>query len=378
MKKLNFFSGKNALFDFFNPDKNAPLPLIEIPNHLNPFYKEGVRIYAKMLNMLPLSNIKSLPALSMLQQAKRVGNLEGVDKLIENSSGNTVLSLAVLGRLFGISRTKAFVSHEISPGKLKLLRLFNVEALVNEEPICPDPSDKESGIYKAQKIGNKSGWFNAGQYENEENPKSHEKWTAKQIWEQLGGDIQLFCAGLGTTGTMVGCSKFFKKRNKFIKTVGVIRSPNNPVPGVRTRGLLNMIAFDWKKYTDCFEEIGTKESFEKSLDLIRSGLVVGPSSGFALAGLLKNIQSLKEQKKLDELKNKSGKINSVFICCDSPFPYLDDYFIYLDKNNFPKIVNEDLLEKTGNRTEIFSEDLNFELEPMQVYNLIYKIDKEKL
>ena len=192
----------------------------------------------------------------MLDEANRKGRLEGVSKLIENSSGNTVLSLAVLGKLMGINTTKAFVSHEVSPGKLQLLRLFGVELRVNEEPICPDPEDKESGIYKAQKVGNKKGWFNPGQYENESNPKSHEKWTAKQIWEQLNGNIQLFCAGLGTTGTMVGCSKFLKNKNKDIRTVGIIRTPNNPIPGVRTRGLLNMIAFNWKNYTDHVEEVG--------------------------------------------------------------------------------------------------------------------------
>ena len=379
MNKLNIFRGKNAILDFLNPDKNLPLPLVELPENLNPLYSDGVRIYAKLLNMLPLANVKSLPAFNMLSEAKDNGRLENTKNLIENSSGNTALSLAVIGRLMGINTTKAFVSHEILPGKLQLLRLFGVEVIVNNEPICPDPADKTSGIYKAKKIGNKEGWFNAGQYENEMNPKSHEKWTARQIWEQLEGDIQLFCAGLGTTGTMVGCSRFLKNKNSKIRTVGIIRTPNNPIPGVRTRGLLNMIAFDWKKHTDSFEEVGTKESFEESLKLIRNGIVAGPSSGFALAGLIKHLNSLKEQNKLDELRNTNGEINAVFICCDSPFPYLDDYFMYLDESKFPKIENEELLLDKPKTKEKFSEEnYDYELSPKEAYSLIYKEDEESL
>jgi len=379
MNKLNIFSGKNSILDFLNPDKNNFLPLVEIPPHLNPYYKEGVRIYAKLLNMLPLLNVKSLPAISMLNKAKKDGRLKEVAKLIENSSGNTALSLSVLGRLMGIKITEAFVSHEISDRKLKLLRLFGVNVIVSEESICPDPADKNSGIYKAKKIGNKPGCFNAGQYENNFNPKSHKKWTAKQIWEQLDGDLQLFCSGLGTTGTMVGCSKFFNKQNKKIRTVGVIRSPNNPVPGVRTRNLLNIIAFNWRNYTDYIEEVGTKDSFKESLKLIRNGLVVGPSSGLAFAGLLKHLQSLKDQNKLGELKNNKSKINAVFICCDTPFVYLDDYFQYLNDSYFPKIKNKKLLtDKMNQKRKSIDDVYNFDILPVKAYSMIYNIDKNRL
>ena len=373
MKNLNVFRGRNSAMDFLNPDKNFPVPLVEIPEAINPFHDDGVRIHAKLLNMLPLSNVKSLPAFNMLEEADKKGNAE---KLIESSSGNTVLSLAVLGRLKGTDTTKAIVSNEVSKGKLQLLRLFGVDVSVIEEPICPDPEDMESGIYKAKIQGTKKGWFNAGQYENEANPKAHEKWTAKQIWEQTEGDVQVFCAGLGTTGTMTGCSRFFKNKNKSIKTVGVARTPNNLIPGVRTKGLLKMIAFEWEKYTDYVEEAGTVESFEKSLELIRHGLVAGPSSGFALAGLLKFLKSMKEKNELDGLKNEKGEINAVFICCDSPFPYLEDYFSYLDNSLFPEVENENLLLNQTEGKKQFSR--GHEIQPEEAYELLYDTDREKL
>ena len=175
--RLNVFSGPDAVKDFLNPDCNPPLPLVEIPKHLNLFAKDGVRVFAKLMNFLPLANVKSLPAYNMLLEKENGGGLDGITSLIENSSGNTVFSLAVIGRLFGIAKTKAIVSHEVSWGKLQMLRFFGTEVMVNEEPICPDPSDKESGIYKAKQIGEQEGWFNPGQYDNEANPRAHEQWT---------------------------------------------------------------------------------------------------------------------------------------------------------------------------------------------------------
>ena len=146
----NVFSGPSAMKDFLDP-RSTVTPLIELPESLNPLVKDNTHIFAKRMDLLPLGNVKSLPAFQMLQAAQ----LDGIHTLIENSSGNTVASLAILGRLFGVPQTKALVSNEVSRGKLALLRLFGVEVIVKDEPICPDPNDPESGIYQA-KIGRAS------------------------------------------------------------------------------------------------------------------------------------------------------------------------------------------------------------------------------
>lgn len=342
----NVFSGKNAVLDYLNPDNNPPVPLVELPDCLNPFRKDGIRIYAKLMHTLPLLNVKSIPAFNMLMEAKINGHLDGVHSIIENSSGNTVLSLSVVGNLLGIPNTKAFVSHEVTEGKLKLLQLFGVSPMVNKEPICPDPSDKTSGIYKSKIFGEQKGWFNPGQYDNTNNPYAHEKWTGKQIWEQLGGHIDVFCAGLGTTGTMVGAGRYLKKKNKKIINIGVVRSPNNPVPGPRTENLLRQIAFDWRRVIDSLESVGTIDSYKYSLKLIRNGILGGPSSGFNLKGLLKYFERMSNENKLDGLRNAHGEIIAVFITCDTPFPYIDEYFKYLESSEFPEIENRELLINT--------------------------------
>jgi cysteine synthase/rhodanese-related sulfurtransferase len=378
---LNVFSGTDAIRNFLNPDCNPPLPLIEIPKELNLFFDDGVHIYAKCMNFLPLGNVKSLPAYNMLLEESENGGLNGVKNLIENSSGNTVFSLAVIGRLFGIPKTKAIVSHEVTWGKLQLLRLFGTEIFVNEEPICPDPNDKNSGIYLAKQIAKKKGWFNPGQYDNPANPEAHMKWTGPQIWEQTEGKISIFCAGLGTTGTILGTSKYLKEQLKDIVTIGVARKPNNPVPGVRTPNLLKEIAFDWKNYVDYIKEIGTKESFELSLSLCRVGLMVGPSAGFALVGLLDFIKEQKKLGQLDKFKNKDGEILAVFICPDSPLPYLEEYFEYLDDSYFPKIENENLLinklDIKEKKKEFITNNLH-EIKAEDAYRLLYPISKKEL
>lgn len=374
----NTFFGKDSLRNFLNPSMHSPTPLVELPEDLNPYTNHRIKIYAKMMSMLPLMNVKSVPAFMMLQDANDLGLLDGVDTVIEASSGNTVLSLSPLAKAYGIDNTESLVSHEISEGKLKLLRLMGTKAVVSKEPICADPKDPESRIYKARERGKEKGYYNPDQYHNSSNPKGHEEITGPQIWDQLHGKVDVFCCGLGTTGTMIGNSKYLKSRNKNIKSIGVLRAPNNLVPGLRTETLLREISHDWRSAVDGTIEIGTIDSYQKSLDLIRHGLLVGPSSGFALAGLLKWIETQKPEE-LDALRNQDGKVNCVFICCDSPLPYVDEYFKYLDESNFPAVMNAELL--TSNQStvvkpkssklidEINTEDafsLLFSLEPMKV------------
>ncbi len=205
-KNLNVHRGENSIKSFLNPGNNPNFPLVEIPVNLNPFLSEKVKIFAKLMTFTSLGNVKALPAYNMIAEKAAKGELEGTDSIIENSSGNTVFSIAVAARLFGIKNIQSFVPNEISWNKLLMLLFFGINPIVNQEPAKPSATDPASGIYKAKKLGLQKGWLNPGQYDNEDNPKSHQKWTAKQIWEQTEGKITVFCAGLGTTGTIIGNS----------------------------------------------------------------------------------------------------------------------------------------------------------------------------
>lgn len=342
--KYNVFKGKKSIEKFLDPGKHPMLPMVELPEILNPFTSHRVRIFAKLMTFSPLGNVKALPAFNMMQGLYQRGELEQVENTIENSSGNTVFSIALAAKQFGVQNTFSYVPHEISQHKLLMLLFFGVQPIVNQEPPLPDANDPRAGVYKAREKGSQPGWINPGQYDNPDNPMAHQKWTAKQIWKQTKGEIDVLCAGLGTTGTITGTAKQLKKKNGAIQVVGVMREDSSYVPGVRTKGLLELIGFDWEKQVDYIEKIGTAESYRMSMQLSRNGIVVGPSSGFALCGLLKFLEKRIQNNTLDELRNNNKDINCVFICPDGPVPYLDEYFKYLDPADFPEILNSELLE----------------------------------
>ncbi len=321
----NVWSGPEAIKNFLMP-QNHITPLVELPRYLNPFFKKKVRIFAKAMYLLPLLSVKSLMASEMLASAQKIGDLKDITTIVESSSGNTAFALAILAKHFGIKQVNTIVPGDIASGKLELLRLAGAHITILGKD--------QNGIKLAQKEGRQKGFLNLGQYENETNPQAHKELTAPEIWKQTEETMTVFCAGLGTTGTAMGASRFFKKKRIPVTTLGVILEEDHAVPGVRTRKRLGEVSFQWEKEIDTFVEIKTKESFKKSLDLCRAGLLAGPSSGFALAGLLKFFALAAQDGKLDSLRNKNGEVVAVFICGDTPLPYLDKYSTHLDANEF--------------------------------------------
>ncbi len=371
------FAGENSMLDFVNP-ANSITPLVEIHKNINPFYTDGVRFYAKLLQFSPLAQVKSIPAYEMLIQANARNEINGKDTIIEASSGNTSYGLSVISRLLSINNIEAYVSHEISDKKISLLRLFGIKAKVFEDPLCADATDPESRIYKARDAGKIKNIYNPGQYSNIDNPSSHYKYTAKQIWEQTNGEIAIFCCGLGTSGTFSGCSMFLKEKNEKIHCIAGLRSENNMVPGLRTENQMREIDFPWKEYLDASIKISSIDSYANSLDLIRYGIIAGPSSGLAFATAKEYIGILKKDNKLEKLKNQEGYINVIFICCDFPYLYLNEYFQYLDPSSFPNIENEQLLRERGEHNTPQTIPTVKELSSHEVFDLAFNESPEKV
>lgn len=150
-----------------------------------------------------------------------------------------------------------------------------------------------------------------------------------------------FCAGLGTTGTLIGNARFLKAKNLALKIVGAIRAPDNYVPGVRTEDLLKVVDFDWRCHVNHMEFVQTKASYISSMSLSRNGILAG---GQALVGLLNHLKDLKKNNQLDAMRRSvDDEITCVFPCPDGPMPYLDEYFKYIDASHFPSIKNEEIL-----------------------------------
>ena len=161
-----------------------------------------------------------------------------------------------------------------------------------------------------------------GQYHNPTNRKPHQKWTAKQIWAQTGGRIGVFCAGLGTTGTIIGNARYLKQKRKTVQIVGAMREDTSYVPGVRTRGLLRLIGFDWGRHVDDIQKVTTVDSYRTSMALSRRGIVVGPSAGFAMAGLLQYLEGRKQGGALDELRDRTARSSASSCAPTAPSPTL--------------------------------------------------------
>ncbi|KAF4585627.1 cysteine synthase B [Ophiocordyceps camponoti-floridani] len=344
---LNVYRGPDAVRDYLDPDSSPPLPLVEIPDRLNPHRELGVRIYAKMMSMHPVNNVKAIPALNLLANAIEPGKTKTV---VEYSSGSTVLSMSLIARaLYGVNDVKAFLSNKTSLAKIRLMQLFGIDITLFGGPSQPEPVDERGGIRAAQRMAQESAsTVNPDQYGNDDNWKAHVKWTGPQILKQLP-EINIICAGMGTSGTMTGLGTYFKQAKPSVFRLGVCTAAGDRVPGPRSYALLAPVEFPWRQAVDEIEEMGSHESFALSLDLIRNGIVCGPSSGFNLGGLFSFIEKRKADDTLRTLAGPDGQIHCVFLCCDLPYPYVNEYFEKLGDSYFCSIHNEELIGVDSHR-----------------------------
>ncbi|KAJ7116709.1 tryptophan synthase beta subunit-like PLP-dependent enzyme [Mycena epipterygia] len=362
---LNVFSGEHALQDFYDPDKGPLIPLVELPERLNPYKKDGVQIYAKLMSHVPATNVKSLPALNMILRGKEKGKItESTHTLVEYSSGSTVISMGILAHIYGIQNTKAYLSNKTSPTKLELLRFFGLDLTLFGGHGQPEPLDPNGGIFTATQDGVQEGYYNPDQYSNPENYESHMRWTGPQIFKQLP-TISVFAASIGTSGTMTGTGLYLKSVKPSIARVGVCTTPGERVPGPRMFSLLAPVEFPWRDAVDCIEEVGPFESYEKSLELCRNGLLVGPSSGLALLGLFKFLAKKKTAGELDALRTADGNIPCAFICCDQPFQYISEYFDKLGPEYFLPIRNAELIG-----VDPYNYNVDWEITPATAHKML--------
>ncbi|MEK7109021.1 MAG: pyridoxal-phosphate dependent enzyme [Patescibacteria group bacterium] len=308
---LNLYAGPEALLDYLDPAKQPPTPLVELPPELNPEHREGVRVFAKLLFMTPVFNSKLIAARNLFDEARIDGRLEGVHTLVENSSGNKILADALLARLFGIKNVVAIVPHDIPPDKQALLELFGVKC-----------RKELGGIAKARELGAESGHWNPDQYANQGNPRGFQYLLGRQLMYQTDSQLTVFCAGIGTGGTMLGTSRYLKGRHK-VTTIGVIPSTND-VPGVRTKERLKEVDQPWAGAVDALPVVEATDAYYRSLQLCSRGILAGPSSGMALEGLYRHL-GCTSHAELNRMRNANGEVVAVVACPDSCLLYLGKY-----------------------------------------------------
>ena len=244
-----------------------------------------VRILAKLEGQNPGGSIKDRIAWKMVQEAEADGSLTAGRTIIEPSSGNTGIALAM------IARTRGYPIKIVMPENVSIERRQTLEVWGAE--IIPTPGDEGSNgaVRRAQQLADEHPeWVFLYQYANEANPRAHYETTGPEIWRDAP-DVTHFVAGLGTTGTLMGVGRFLKEQNPDVKVVAI-----EPPLGERVEGLRNLdegyIPPVYEKWggpdvLDRKRIVRPRESIEWTRRLIDVGIFSGISGGAALAGAAK-------------------------------------------------------------------------------------------
>lgn len=263
-------------------------PLVEIRRIWNADLT-GVRILVKLEGANPGGSVKDRPAYAMLKAAVESGKLTKDKTILEPTSGNTGIGMAMVAAAMGF-RIKLTMPSCVSEERRAILA-----ALGAELELTPGCDKTDGAIMRARHIMDTNGdrYFMPDQFSSPYNWKSHYQTTAPEIVNDTGGDVDLFIAGMGTTGTLMGCSRFFREKNPRTKVAGV-----EPMLNHRLQGLKNMEEAIVPKIYDptlldlkitCSDE----NAFEATRDLaLREGLFCGISSGAALWGALQLAKDL--------------------------------------------------------------------------------------
>ena len=261
-----------------------PTPLVRL-NRVSPFRE--TKVYAKLEWYNPFGAVKDRVAANLISDGEARRTVNANQKLVEPTSGNTGMALAMIANAKGYTVTTP-LSAEIPIEKRTMLRFFGADVLELEDSLCPAPGAPEGAIAKAKEIADRPGFHMLNQYANEANPEAHYKTTGPEIWRQTQGQVTHFVAGLGTCGTITGTGRFLKERDSLVKVIGVHPSEGHDIPGVRSLRQLQQTELFRPEEYDSLVEIQNRDSFELCLRLNREeSIIAGPSSAMALAGAFK-------------------------------------------------------------------------------------------
>jgi cysteine synthase/rhodanese-related sulfurtransferase len=263
-----------------------PTPIVRL-NRVVPF--KHARVYAKLEWYNPFGAVKDRVAFNLIRDAEEKRTLGETRQLVEPTSGNTGMGLAMIANAKGYKLT-ATLSSAIPAEKRAVLRLFGADLVELNDDLCPAPGAPEGAMALATEMGQRPGWHQLNQYKNPANPDAHYRTTGPEIWRQTDGKVTHFVAGLGTCGTITGTGRFLKEKNPGVKVLGVHPMEGHDIPGVRSIRQLKLTDFFKPDEYDGLVEVNNEEAFKLAQRLNQEeSIIAGPSSGMALSGALKKI-----------------------------------------------------------------------------------------
>jgi cysteine synthase B len=239
-------------------------------------------ILAKLEGDNPAGSVKDRPALSMIKRAQERGDIKPGDTLIEATSGNTGIALAMAAAIMGYPLILVMPEH-LSIERRQAMKAYGAEIIL---------TSKEGSMEEARDVAERMRDEGRGiildQFANPDNPRAHYEGTGPEIWRETGGSITHFVSSMGTTGTIMGCSRYFKEKNPEIQIIGVQPEEGAQIPGIRKWPEAYLPKIYDARRVDCLIRVSQAEAEDMTRRLAREeGIFAGISSGGALTAALK-------------------------------------------------------------------------------------------
>ena len=254
-------------------------PLVKVKNLID---NKDITLLLKLEGNNPGGSVKDRPAYNMIKSALDRGDIKKTDKLIEATSGNTGIALAMIASLFGLD-IELVMPENSTKERIQTMRAYGAKVTLTSA----EKGIEGSRDYAENKVENE-GFFMLNQFANEDNWKAHYNTTGPEIWKDTNGEITHFVSAMGTTGTIMGISSFLKEQNNAIQIIGAQPTDNSKIPGIRKwpEEYLPKI-FDAKK-VDQVIEVSESEARSMTKTLAKKeGIFAGMSSGGAVAVAVK-------------------------------------------------------------------------------------------
>lgn len=261
-------------------------PLVELQHiPVNP----KVKILCKMEGQNPGGSVKDRAAFNMLQSALDRGEIKKGDKLVEATSGNTGIALAMVAKVLGLDMTL------IMPDNSTRERVLSMEAYGAKVILTPAAKTIEYSRTLAEEMNEKEGYFMLNQFANPDNYLAHYKTTGPEIWNDTDGKVTHFVSAMGTTGTIMGVSRFLKEKNPAIQIVGTQPTDGSSIPGIRRWSPKFLPAIFEKERVDRVIDVSQEQATQMTRRMAKEeGILAGMSSGGALTAAIKLSEELEE------------------------------------------------------------------------------------
>ena len=261
-------------------------PLVEA-QHI--FKKEGVTLLLKLEGNNPGGSVKDRAAYNMISQALKRNNIKKGDTLVEATSGNTGIALALMAKVLGVNMV-LILPENSTIERIKTMRAYGAEVI-----LTPAALGIEGSRDYALDLKYKKGYFRLNQFDNTDNSKAHYKTTGPEIWRDTDGEVTHFIAAMGTTGTIMGVSDFLKQQNKNIKIIGAQPKEGAKIPGIRKWPQEYLPAIYNATKVDQVIEVSEEEAKAMSQRLAsEEGIFAGMSSGGSVLAAIKVAEKLEK------------------------------------------------------------------------------------